>query len=1585
MGPLKLIRRLTTKPGQAGSISNDSIVAEPPDQAESTKTARSLSLTTFSSVSIFPRAPAKTSIDDPTGPMGLSLLYSPPEPKIDFIFVHGLGGGSRKTWSRRPEVVGNFWPADWLPKDPDFQNVRIYSFGYDARYWKNDRDYNNLNEFGKSLLGEISTVPGISTSKTPIVAIGHSMGGLVIKNAWLIAQQGSSYKTITNRFAAFYFLAVPQKGSDSAKILDSIPFISRDHKYIRDLVPDSQAIRSINDQFRHVPNHIELWSFYETKATDITHSLIVHPSFAVLGLPNELQRPLQADHRSICKFKDTSDANYRAIRNALATTTRNISELVAKSTRSGKKDLEQKIVEYLKVDQTFYNDLEVAQEGRFQGSCHWVLKKDEFRKWRSSRNPPDRTLWIDAKPGTGKSTLSSFIVDSFQHDNVPCSYYFFKASENSRSRFASCLCALAFQMAVGSERVRDALAEMMDNHVTFSYDEPRSIWRTVFVDTIFKTQMAEHYWILDGIDECVDEPVLRELILVKLDGSIPLKLLITSRDAPNPNPINSQSVNQILRMSISTSDTSSDLQSMVKEIASSFVAVNKKERELLVQLILKKSCGSFLWTRLVLEELQKTHTKSEIDQALKEVPNEMRPLYQRTLDTLSGLGRRKGRIHELLTWAACCMRPMTTSQVKSAISLATNEDVPNINNVIESECGQLLTIDKNDNIRMVHETAREFLTDPGLKSEFAVSPLKAHTLIAERCLMYLVGDDLSLWRSARKGSVITMSVSKDTFDQYAIECFSHHLARADPDSEQLFSLLKRFLDDNILSWIRLVANSGDLTLLAQASKHLNTYASAFSSRRSLKNNGVEPLIGWSFDLMRLTAKFHHALITFPASIYSIVAPLCPATSMIRKAGKKVRGLPAKGTIGEEWDDKLACIGVAQGQATAVRFGDGLMAIGFSSGALIVYSTMAYQEYITFNHGESVNIVRFQPKRGIIVSCGYRMTKVWDTKDGTLKHTFTTRHRVLDAAFDGDKLLVATAGNYISSWVLADTAIQGPDSFWNDSCAPAVTPLQRSVCALDLSPSQELLAVAYNGYPILLWDLRANAYYGTCGKTLTNGKTSTHVVVDLVFNSNPDPCLLVVAYLDGDLALLNPLLNTELVCFRANFRTLSASLDGRFLAAAGDEEGTVHIYEFYRETLRPLYKARSPGTSVKKLALSTDGRYLADLRASQCAVWEPPLMHDYAGEHGTGTGTGYLAPVEHVSTGSEISVVSIAGNAPGDHLFCGKDDGSVSLYNRQSAEFVQGLYNHTAPVTRMVWSASNEILLTVDSWNNIIGYRFAASGPGHIGERVVESKLDQTLAIVELFVIEDGSGRFITSTRESDHLWNASGELLESRVDGVSTVRRWMSHPLSNSHIVRIDTAEVRVYRQDNWSEVSRTALPLPGYGLQGCEPGILVHLLTPDGPRTLLQLSDHNGARTPRGLVALKFQPVRVAEDAVVDGGISANEGNHMISLSIPVKKISLVLGGTEQGELLYIDSDSWVCSARISDDADLSLRSELPGYTRHFFLPHDWFSGVRGFTSTVIQRHGDIVVGRNNGVVVIQGWKEYAVPLHLPKIATTG
>jgi len=80
-----------------------------------------------------------------------------------------------------------------------------------------------------------------------------------------------------------FFLATPHRGSDSAQLLGAVLQASGVYggkSYVENLVPNSEAIHTINDQFRHVNQDIQLWSFFETMATTI--GLIVEKDSAIL-------------------------------------------------------------------------------------------------------------------------------------------------------------------------------------------------------------------------------------------------------------------------------------------------------------------------------------------------------------------------------------------------------------------------------------------------------------------------------------------------------------------------------------------------------------------------------------------------------------------------------------------------------------------------------------------------------------------------------------------------------------------------------------------------------------------------------------------------------------------------------------------------------------------------------------------------------------------------------------------------------------------------------------------------------------------------------------------------------------------------------------------------------------------------------------------------------------------------------------------------------------------------------------------------------------------------------------------------------
>lgn len=98
-------------------------------------------------------------IEDDKGPFGLTTLHVPKNSAIaDLIFVHGLGGGSRSTWTKNSDP-SLYWPQEWLPHDPAFQDVRIHTFGYNSN-WSKESTL-NVQDFAKSLLGSVQDCPVI--------------------------------------------------------------------------------------------------------------------------------------------------------------------------------------------------------------------------------------------------------------------------------------------------------------------------------------------------------------------------------------------------------------------------------------------------------------------------------------------------------------------------------------------------------------------------------------------------------------------------------------------------------------------------------------------------------------------------------------------------------------------------------------------------------------------------------------------------------------------------------------------------------------------------------------------------------------------------------------------------------------------------------------------------------------------------------------------------------------------------------------------------------------------------------------------------------------------------------------------------------------------------------------------------------------------------------------------------------------------------------------------------------------------------------------------------------------------------------
>ncbi|KAI0882898.1 uncharacterized protein GGS22DRAFT_169040 [Annulohypoxylon maeteangense] len=110
---------------------------------------------------------------------GLTIVHEPAAAEIDIFILHGLNGSPTTTF--QSERTGFFWPEDlgtWLP------NARIGLFGYIADVQNGSGNSMGAQQHAESLLLHLRNNRIKQQSKRPIVFIGHSFGGQVIKQVF---------------------------------------------------------------------------------------------------------------------------------------------------------------------------------------------------------------------------------------------------------------------------------------------------------------------------------------------------------------------------------------------------------------------------------------------------------------------------------------------------------------------------------------------------------------------------------------------------------------------------------------------------------------------------------------------------------------------------------------------------------------------------------------------------------------------------------------------------------------------------------------------------------------------------------------------------------------------------------------------------------------------------------------------------------------------------------------------------------------------------------------------------------------------------------------------------------------------------------------------------------------------------------------------------------------------------------------------------------------------------------------------------------------------------------------------------------
>lgn len=1199
------------------------------------------------------------------------------------------------------------------------------------------------------------------------------------------------------------------------------------------------------------------------------------------------------------------------------------------------------------------NDLSNLLDRQMEGTCEWFTSDAQYKIWRAGIGGVPKLLWLSGKPATGKSTLAAHVVRQICESNLGCSYFFFKHGDKSKSTVASMLRSFAYQMASTNPQIRAEIASMHENGTSIDADDERTLWRSIFISRVFRTNFHRPYfWVIDALDECGDFSCFLPM-LAKIDKSIPLQVFVTSRPSSVIQTLLLQEKLPAIAKEMTAESSSGDIRGVL-EANTRFLPIDDPAAcQRLIERILEKSNGCFLWASLVLKELETTHSEQQIQEVLDSVPSEMDDLYTRILQNMAMVPRNQKLAQAIVRWTVCAVRPLTVEELKEAIWLDLEEVVPRLERTVESVCGHLIHVDRQARVQLVHESVRAFLIKDGLASDFAVDRIREHSRVAEVCLQYLCSDELRSSRFRRRGSA-TRAAKRSAVAHYACVHFSEHVLRSSSSNDSQVIALNTFFSTNILTWIEAVAQGGNLYFLTQTAKNLKAYMERRAKYRSPLGHQVHVVNSWINDLIHVVTTFGRSLLLSPPSIHFLVPPVCPRSSIIYQQYREYpRCLEIVGRAELDWDDRLSCITFSECKALAVACRDSRFAVGLSNGHVVLYHTSTCQEAGQLVHGnDAVRFLEFGSTNALLASAGRQNIIVWDIGAGTRLWATTVTHRLLALGFNEDDtiLMATTIANYTTFWMVG-TGQELEKLFISDVDEDASDTYQRPPTHAQICGELNLLAVGYRQRPINMWDLENRAFIGQFHKSAP-GIYPGPLLVAMAFNPNPDLNLIASSYADGDLVTFDPWSQRQHAITEANAHTLAASSDGATLAT-GDGSGTIQIYDF--ETLRLLYRSTAYDFDIRALAFASSNIRFFDVRGDHCNVWEPSAIvrqtdpGDLYSEH---CSEGALPDVETTESKSwDATQLITAMVAIGvDTFLCGKEDGAIVVYDSKSGQQRQELYSHgtNTAITLLEWNAGQSLLASTDRSSRFQVRELSRTPSGSwMAERLL---LDQSAdqAVRQVLLRPDGR-MLLVSTLYTDHVWDIqSRRQMNCRSDSRHSWR-WVDCSFGTQKLLHIVDGDIKCFE---WLNLDECAFPdFFRFTLRDCSyPPIASLIATSSGSATTAICAYFREPPGYQSRARLRLWSSSSASD-FRDQSVEDRANFDMIA-----REVKAVIGFYKM-LLLFLDQNGWICSLNADN------KSKEKGYTRHFFVPYSWHcSGELIFAVT---SKGSVALARKDGIAI--------------------
>ncbi|KIL62841.1 hypothetical protein M378DRAFT_46701, partial [Amanita muscaria Koide BX008] len=242
-------------------------------------------------------------------------------------------------------------------------------------------------------------------------------------------------------------------------------------------------------------------------------------------------------------------------------------------------------------------------------SCHPNTRKTVLKEIQEWLDKPKSSpvLWLNGPAGVGKSVIAKTI--SGLQNNVVGTFFFSTSSDRSA---ATLFPTLAWQLARRIPETRPYILDALKSSDALQTSQIEQQFDLFIVQPLKNVSCSGKLMIIDGVDECVDENMLKRFLRVLTEAaethSMPLRFLICSRPEPRIHAILERAPDDPPDTPIGLSDESKE--DIARYLEDKFNTIRQPAKngspwfqQSDIRELVQRSCGQFLYASTIVRLL----------------------------------------------------------------------------------------------------------------------------------------------------------------------------------------------------------------------------------------------------------------------------------------------------------------------------------------------------------------------------------------------------------------------------------------------------------------------------------------------------------------------------------------------------------------------------------------------------------------------------------------------------------------------------------------------------------------------------------------------------------------------------------------------------------------------------------------------------------------------------------------------------------------------------------------------------------------------------------------------------------------------